>query len=614
MQTTVQNGTTWWTATVLVLASLTNGCANENVVGSAPGGGSAGGNTAAGGTDTPATGGTGGATAGSTGGEAGAGLTADGGSGSGGGEPDCSPCEALQVPGCCEGSWTCPEGECVYQCDNGATPPLIWEVNAIIETNTLDAVTNTQSGYPKTVKGVVLHDVTFTSWQWIGATGNGGAGGANTLNCDADGPLVQTPIRIHAIMGIPEDAGSNPLPGLLVGHGMRGQVEPWGGNNTYNEVIDTAKNLGIITIGISAPGNGDSEGCGTQAPKGGSACAMFNTAEDVRGSWLYAYALAGMRALTYLTTRPEVDAGRLAVTGSSGGGIMTYLVNGVDPRVRAAIPRSACGGLEFASQTPESWVTALMADCGLTNGSEQMQKFAAAIDPMNYAPLSCGPTFLINGFQDEFFPIHATAATYEALLSSGQDVWWNVLPNWDHGYFALPKNYCASGGLIDAALNTAAALARSHGAVGYWLHHYVTGDASFTTKPAEPVLSVTDNGNGTAEFVLTADDAMPVLAVKVWLSADNACTVDASSGHELTLLSGSNTEYAATIPLPIALDDLVYWAEVKYQLTETVAPLIDFVHVSTPPVLPTGFTPQIRPFFETMPNSDPCVSGTCQAI
>src|SRR5262249_49942040 len=50
-------------------------------------------------------------------------------------------------------------------------------------------------------------------------------------------------------------------------------------------------------------------------------------------------------ALDYLTSRPDVDADRLAVTGISGGGASTVWIAAADERVKCAVPVSGMSDL-----------------------------------------------------------------------------------------------------------------------------------------------------------------------------------------------------------------------------------------------------------------------------
>jgi hypothetical protein len=56
----------------------------------------------------------------------------------------------------------------------------------------------------------------------------------------------------------------------------------------------------------------------------------------------------GLRGLDLLCARPEVDAGRLGVTGISGGGTQTWYVAAADPRIKAAA--TVCGTSTVNSQ------------------------------------------------------------------------------------------------------------------------------------------------------------------------------------------------------------------------------------------------------------------------
>ena len=45
-----------------------------------------------------------------------------------------------------------------------------------------------------------------------------------------------------------------------------------------------------------------------------------------------------MRAIDYLTTRKEVDCGRIGMTGRSGGAAMRWFTAALDPRVKVVVP------------------------------------------------------------------------------------------------------------------------------------------------------------------------------------------------------------------------------------------------------------------------------------
>lgn len=54
----------------------------------------------------------------------------------------------------------------------------------------------------------------------------------------------------------------------------------------------------------------------------------------------------GVRGIDYLTSRPDVDPNRIAVTGISGGGAATFWVTAADDRVTVAVPVSGMADLE----------------------------------------------------------------------------------------------------------------------------------------------------------------------------------------------------------------------------------------------------------------------------
>ena len=74
---------------------------------------------------------------------------------------------------------------------------------------------------------------------------------------------------------------------------------------------------------------------------------MTMTPDPKRNPWLH-WAMAARRGLTLLETQPGVNAERLGIFGISVGGTLTWIVAGIDPRVKAAVPIYGCGWESYA--------------------------------------------------------------------------------------------------------------------------------------------------------------------------------------------------------------------------------------------------------------------------
>jgi len=73
--------------------------------------------------------------------------------------------------------------------------------------------------------------------------------------------------------------------------------------------------------------------------------------ESARNSNWFVVLMAARRAITFLESRPEVDAARVGVCGHSMGGKLTTDLAGIEPRVKAAVP--SCGGAGNLLEGPE---------------------------------------------------------------------------------------------------------------------------------------------------------------------------------------------------------------------------------------------------------------------
>jgi dienelactone hydrolase len=259
-------------------------------------------------------------------------------------------------------------------------------------------------GSLRVVEGVTLREVRFSSLSWENGT--------------------PRPIRIQAFLATPP--GSYPAhskPGVVFAHGLGGQAEA-------QTAIEMCRNLDVVALALAAPGVGASEGTAATPT---NPRPLFADGQDVRRSWLYAYVYAILRSLTYLQTRPEVDPQALALSGFSMGGIATFIANGVDARIRGALPVAATGGLAEAAAS-ETWLRALVLSTGeLKPEDERTQDLFRALDPLAYADRQHGAVYMLSGAQDEYFPLAQAVRTYLALRAPAKSL--ALFADFDHGWY-----------------------------------------------------------------------------------------------------------------------------------------------------------------------------------
>ena len=110
----------------------------------------------------------------------------------------------------------------------------------------------------------------------------------------------------------------------------------------------------------------------------------------------------GMRALDYLSSRPEVIADRIGCTGCSGGGTLTTYISALDPRVKVAAP--ACYITSFRQLFS-----------GPVGDSEQsLPNFlSSGLDQADYIELFAPKPWLISSTREDFFPFEGSRMAFE---------------------------------------------------------------------------------------------------------------------------------------------------------------------------------------------------------
>lgn len=260
------------------------------------------------------------------------------------------------------------------------------------------------SSRARIVDGISLHEVSFNSLTWDDGSAR--------------------PIRIQAFVAIPP--GKYPphsKPAVVFAHGLGDKADP-------QAAVDLSRHLDVVALALSGPGLGGSEGrpLTPEDPR-----ALFAGGQDIRKSWLYVYVYAILRAITYLQTRPEVDAQAIALSGFSLGGIATFIANGVDDRIRAALPVAAAGGL-LPAATEDTWLRKLVLS---VPGQKLEDPGPAALfrllDPLHYAGRQRGAVYMLIGAQDEYFPLPQAIRTYAAIRAPAKNL--TLVPDYDHGWF-----------------------------------------------------------------------------------------------------------------------------------------------------------------------------------
>lgn len=185
---------------------------------------------------------------------------------------------------------------------------------------------------------------------------------------------------------VPKETGRKPAVLYLCGHAPG----PWGAKVQYQHHGIWLANHGYVAFLIDTMEFGEIPGI----HHGMHNLNMWN--------WLsLGYSPAGpevwnaIRAMDYLSTRPEVDAARVALTGISGGGAITWYAAAVDERFRVASP--VCATWSAGSQVVERSVVE-NCDCVYfpnTYGFD-LSTAGALIAPRPLKPLSAR--------RDEMFP------------------------------------------------------------------------------------------------------------------------------------------------------------------------------------------------------------------
>ena len=214
--------------------------------------------------------------------------------------------------------------------------------------------------------------------------------------------------RVPGYLAIPK-TGAPPYPCVLQLHGLTGSKSDWWQDDGYISGGRVTKGLleaGFAVLALDAQyhgeriSNNDYESAGVMIFQQG----WFNRSREMMVQSTVEY----RRAIDYLNTRTEIDTTRIGVIGYSMGGMMTFSLTGVEPRIKVSV---AC-------------VTPTIKD---RFGATAPHNFAAAVDGR--------PFLMVMGRSDPYYVVEEAQQLHSLIDSPTKEL---VFYDSDH---RLPVEY-----------------------------------------------------------------------------------------------------------------------------------------------------------------------------
>ena len=142
----------------------------------------------------------------------------------------------------------------------------------------------------------------------------------------------------------------------------------------------------------------------------------------------------------WIATRPDLDAGRIAVTGGSYGGHMTLAVSTFySSRIRCSVDVVGMSNLVTFLEHTEAYRRDLRR---VEYGDERdppMRAFLEKIAPMNHVDQIRKPMLVVAGKNDPRVPVSESQQIVAALKTQGTPVWFLMARDEGHGFRKKPN-------------------------------------------------------------------------------------------------------------------------------------------------------------------------------
>ena len=237
--------------------------------------------------------------------------------------------------------------------------------------------------------------------------------------------------RVFAYLAVPKVRPGEKVPGMVLVHGGGGSAfrrwaKFWCERGYAAISMDTCGAVSGNEFGDEQSNHRRHEWAG---PKGWEDFANA-VRKDPRDNWAYHAVAAVIRANSLLRSLPEVDAGRIGLTGVSWGGYLTCMAASVDGRFAFAAPVYGCGYLDDNSAWRDS--------CGKGRYTkEEFAKWCVLFDPRHYLANAACDFLWIDGSNDFAYPLDSLQKSVETLKTA----WYRATRvRMPHGHWACAEH------------------------------------------------------------------------------------------------------------------------------------------------------------------------------
>ncbi|MEF3306613.1 alpha/beta hydrolase family protein [Paenibacillus sp. GYB003] len=220
-------------------------------------------------------------------------------------------------------------------------------------------------------------------------------------------------VEIPFYLLLPE-SGSKPYPLVLTphGHGRRGKEVYVGNYANDKERLESLAGERDVALQTVAEGYAviamDVRGFWEMSREEDFALNKTSSCDELQKlAFMYGRTLIGERVydmgrlIDYAFTRPEIDASRIAITGNSGGGTVSFFTGALDERISVCVPSSYyCTFRGSIMNVPHCLCNFIPGIMRLG----EMYDIVGLIAPR--------PVLFVNGVKDNIFPIEHTRESF----------------------------------------------------------------------------------------------------------------------------------------------------------------------------------------------------------